>query len=569
MDALRAYSKLHESPHSLLRTKSSTTTDVSNVAGTEAGGITQMISAFQIPLSSSSNKATFLDTPGHAAFSQMRHCGLHATDILILVIAADDGVKEQTLEIIRMISASNSQTKNNIQLVIAMTKIDKPSVHIPSAIERLENELLMHGIETEGVGGTVPIVPVSGITSEGLDTLMNQISNCSQNLICTPPEEEGMGIVLDARVERGVGVVAECVVRSGHFRTGGYVVVDRQHGKIRRLHNVWNQPITVANPSDPIRLVGLDRLPNAGDTVLFVCNEKRAEELLSHRNNFLLYQDEETLPSTNSTASNKRPDRAHDPIADLQITNNKSDLHRMKALKRYGLMDADGMEVTAAESADDDTVRIPIIIKSDAHGTLHAVESALVGITTKSKHSLLIDPIRCAVGPINAADITLSLESDAPIFAFNVGKEKGVVAEDGVRIHQGNIIYRLIEDAKEEFAKFLPPLVVEHVQGSAKVQAVYDYDSKGGRKIIAGCRITDGILFLDKCENGQRVTYRVLRGGQTITSGLRAESLKKFKENVTQIRRGEECGLCLETFDAIKEGDVIECYITQVEKNFI
>lgn len=567
MDALRTYSKLHVSPP--VRTKSSTT-DLSNVAGTEAGGITQMISAFQIPLTSSSNKATFLDTPGHAAFSQMRHCGLHATDILILVIAADDGVKEQTLEIIRMITSSNSQKNNDIQLVVAMTKIDKPSVHIPSAVERLENELLMHGIETVGVGGTVPIVPVSGITSEGLDTLMNQISNSSQNLFCTPPEEEGVGIILDARVEKGVGVVAECVVRSGHFRTGGYAVVDRQHGKIRRLHNVWNQPITVANPSDPIRLVGLDRLPNAGDSVLFVGDEKRAQELLSHRNNSLLHQDEESLPpSTNTVAGNKRPDRSHDPIADLQITNNKSDRHRTSALKRFGLMDVDGSTDANVDIADDEAVRIPIIIKSDAHGTLHAVESALLGIATKSKHTVLIDPIRSAVGPITAADITLSLESDAPIFAFNVGKEKGIIAEDCVRIHQGNIIYRLIEDAKEVFATYLPPVEVEYIQGSAEVQAIYELDNKGGKKVIAGCRITDGILFLDKCESGQRVTYRVLRGGQTITSGLRAESLKKFKESVTQIRRGEECGLGLDSFDDIKEGDVIECYMVREENAFL
>ncbi len=568
MDALRAYSKLHQSASTTTSQAKSSSTDASNVAGTEAGGITQMISAFQIPLTSSSSKATFLDTPGHAAFSQMRHCGLHATDILILVIAADDGVKEQTLEIIRMMSSSNSK-KNNIQLVVAMTKIDKPSVHIPSAVKRLENELLMHGIETVGIGGTVPIVPVSGITSEGLDTLMDQISDCSQNLVFSSEEEEGMGIVLDARMEKGVGVVAECVVRSGQFRTGGYVVVDRQHGKIRRLHNVWNQPITEAKPSDPIRLVGLDRLPNAGDTVLFVCNEKRAQELLSHRNNLLLHQEDETIPSTSTASGNKRPDRVHDPVADLQITNNKSDLHRKKVLKRYGLMDENGSMSNTSGDAEEVTVRIPIIIKSDAHGTLHAVESALLGIATKSQHAVLIDPIRCAVGPINAADITLALESDAPIFAFNVSKEKGVGIVEGVRISQGNIIYRLIEDAKEVFASFLPPSVVEQVQGSAKVQAIYELSSKVGKKVIAGCRITDGILFLDKCEGGQKVTYRVVRGGQILSDDLRAESLKKFKEDVTQIRRGEECGLGLDSFDDIREGDIIECYITKEEKVFI
>jgi len=585
LDALRTYAKLQQQQEQEIDVEK---TNV-NIAGTEAGGITQMISAFQITLPMEEEEeerlsATFLDTPGHAAFSRMRHCGIHATDVLVLVIAADDGVKEQTCEIINLISNNNNNPNKLLKVIVAMTKIDKSSVDVQKSLEKIENELFMNGIQTKGVGGDIPIVPVSGITSQGLDVLMEQISSSSRDLYYNSStddeEEEGVGIVLDARMEKGVGVVAECVVRSGQFVKGGYVVVERQNGRIRLLKNVRNISVDVANPSDPIRLIGLDKLPKAGESILCVRSEDRAQEILTKRE-FIYQSTIEDNKHDIEGSTSKRPLRVNDPIADLQITNNKSDIHRTKALKRFGLIvDNENTESKSKDGNDtslgvaDDIIRIPIIIKSDAHGTLHAIESALLGIASQSKHSMLIDPIRCGVGPINSSDIVLALESDAPIFAFNVSKDKSAASE-GVVIKKGNIIYNLIDEAKEVFASFLPSTVIEDVVGTASVQAVYNLNNSKNGKKIAGCRITDGILFLDKCSNsGLKVFYRVLRGGQVVSSvtskkALRAESLKKFKEDVTQIRRGEECGLGLDSFYDIREGDFIECFTAKEGKVFL
>jgi translation initiation factor IF-2 len=548
-----------------------------NVAGTEAGGITQVITAFEVPLPPEEgatagvvsdgqlqaiSTVTFLDTPGHAAFKKMRQSGSLATDVIVLVVAADDGLAPQTIEIIDMFKSIARSQPQSVSLVIAVSKIDKPGIDVDEAVMRIENQLMEHEIFTENVIGSgnegefgaCQLFPVSGITGEGLDDLVEGLALQAEIMDLRADENAmGEGIVIDARMERGLGVVAECIIRWGSVSKGDFVVSGTNGGRVKFLNDVGNKAITKARPSQPVRIVGFKTLPRAGDPIVCAKSEDEARELIRLRESELINEDRGEFEKD----------------VQLQITGTAAKQHLMmqKAQQKYGF---DGGDVN--EKAD--SIWIPVVIKADSHGSLEAVRDALISVASESKLDIVIDPVEMSTGVITMSDVVMARESDAAIFAFgNVGvadKETKTLAEtDGVSIRSHDIVYRLLEDAKEFFVRYLPVQLEDKVHGKGLVQAVFDVtDSKKQSVSIAGLRVTDGYLYKGKSkarnvgEESLPCFYRVVRHGKLMTSDikLQASSLRKAKDDVDSVRNGEECGLGLIGFNDLMEGDVVECF---------
>jgi len=549
-----------------------------NVAGTEAGGITQVVTAFEVPLpleesiseedtvdSQNISTVTFLDTPGHAAFKKMRQSGSSATDVIVLVVAADDGVSPQTIEIINMYKSIARLQPTSISLVVAVTKIDKPGIDIDESVMRIENQLIEHEIYTENVlsgggddgeFGSCQLFPVSGVTGDGVDDLIEGLALQAEIMDLRADEDaNGEGIVIDARMEKGLGVVADCVIRWGCVNKGDFVVSGTNGGRVKFLNDVGNKPLkSKARPSQPVRIVGFKTLPKAGDPIVCANSEDEAKELIRLRESELSNEERAEFESD----------------VELQITGTaaKNNMMMQNARNETGFDDLEGM-------GNSETVRIPVVIKADSHGSLEAVRDALVSIGTDSKLDIIIDPVEMSTGVVTSSDVDMARISEAAIFAFGkVGtadkETKNLAETDGVSIRSHDIIYRLLEDAKEVFAKYLPVTIVEKIHGKGKVQAVFDVtDSKKQSVSIAGLRVTDGNLFKAKSSGGSdgqeplSCFYRVLRNGKLLSEDvekLSASSLRKVKEDVDSVRKGEECGLGLTGFNDLEEGDVVECY---------
>lgn len=549
-----------------------------NVAGTEAGGITQVITAFEVPLpleegasvddgqSQAISTVTFLDTPGHVAFKKMRRSGSLATDVIVLVIAADDGVAPQTIEIIDMFKSIARSQPQSISLVIAVSKIDKPGIDIDEAVTRIENQLMEHAIFTENVlagggggrdqgeFGACQLFPVSGITSEGLDDLVEGLALQAEIMdLRADADAMGEGIVIDARIERGLGVVAECIIRWGSVSKGDFVVSGTNGGRVKFLNDMGNKSITKAFPSQPVRIVGFKTLPKAGDPIVCAKSEDEARELIHLRE---------------SELNKERAEYEKDVMLQIMGTAAKQGLMMQKAQQKYGF---DGEYVDEKNGS----IWIPVVIKADSHGSLEAVRDALVSVGTESKLDIVIDPVEMSTGVITTSDVVMARESDAAIFAFGqVGvadkETKNLAESDGVSIRRHDVVYRLLDDAKEFFVRYLPVRLEEKVHGKGIVQAVFDVtDTKKQSVSIAGLRVLDGYLFKAKAkarnvgEEPLPCFYRVFRGGKLSTPDmqkLQASSLRKVKEDVDSVRKGEECGLGLIDFNDLEEGDVVECF---------
>jgi len=545
-----------------------------NVAGTEAGGITQVITAFEVPLpleegseedgTESISTVCFLDTPGHAAFKKMRQSGSLATDVIVLVVAADDGVSPQTVEIIDMFKSIARSQPQSISLVIAVSKIDKPGIDIDESVMRIENQLMEHEIYTENVlagggdegeFGACQLFPVSGITGEGLDDLVEGLALQSEIMDLRADEEaKGEGIVIDARMEKGLGVVADCVIRWGSVAKGDFVVSGTHGGRVKFLNDVANKPLAKARPSQPVRIVGFKSLPKAGDPIVCAKSEDEAKELIRLRESELINEE--------------RAEYENDIKLQVMGTAAKQGTMMQKAQQKYGY-DVDD------DDKKDDSIYIPVVIKADSHGTLEAVRDALVSIGTDSKLNIVIDPVEMSTGVVTTSDVVMARESDAAIFTFGtVGvadkETKNLAEHDGVSIRNHNIIYRLLEDAKEFFTKYLPIQLEEKIHGRANVQAVFEVtDAKKQSVSIAGLRVADGYLFKSKSKPGSvdevplSCFFRVLRNGKLLSPDvekLQASSLRKVKEDVESVKKGEECGLGLTGFNDLVEGDVVECF---------
>jgi translation initiation factor IF-2 len=467
-------------------------TDV--VAG-EAGGITQHIGAYQVEVKSG-QKITFLDTPGHAAFSAMRSRGAGVTDIVILVVAADDGIMPQTVEAISHAKAAE------VPIIVAVNKIDKPEAD-PS---RVYNELLQHGVVVEVMSGDVLAVEVSATKKINLDKLEEAILLQSEVLeLLANPDRAAEGAVVEARVERGRGSVATVLVQRVTLKLGDAFVVGAEWGRVRALIDDKGRNVTEARPSVPVEVLGLQGTPEAGDDFVVVENEARAREV--------------------------------------------SDFRQRKLRHERTVIGRGSIEQMFSKIKAGETSELPVVVKGDVQGSVEAIMGAAEKMSTDE---VAVRVLHSGVGGINESDVTLAKASDAMVVGFNVRANKqarDLADQEGVDIRYYSVIYNLIDDLKGMLSGMLAPTIREHFLGNAEIREVFGV-SKVGK--VAGCLVTDGVV-----RRGARV--RLLRDNVVIHEGT-LSTLKRFKDDVKEVKQGTECGMSFENYQDIQVGDVIEAF---------
>ena len=472
-----------------------------NVVSGEAGGITQHIGAYQI-LAPSGSKVTFIDTPGHAAFTAMRARGAKVTDIVVLVVAADDGVMPQTAEAIAHARAAK------VPMIVAINKIDKPDANP----ERVRSELLRHEVQVESLGGETLEVEVSATKNINLDKLLDLISLQAELLnLQANPARPTEGTVIEARLDKGRGPVATVLVQRGTLKVGDLIVAGSQWGRVRALLNDAGETRQDAGPSMPVEVLGFSRSPEAGDRVAVVETEARAREIAEYR---------ERQRREKAAA---RGNLARGSLSDM-----------MNQLKTTGRKE------------------FPLVIKGDVQGSVEAIVATLEKLNTEEVAARVI---HAGAGGITESDITLAEASGAAVIGFNVRahKEARALAEQsGIEIRYYNIIYNLIDDVKAAMSGLLAPTLREEMLGNAQILEVFT-TSKVGK--VAGCRITDGTV-----QRGAHV--RLIRDNIVVHEG-RLSTLKRFKDEVKEVQAGQECGMAFENYQDMRIGDIIECYTVQ------
>jgi translation initiation factor IF-2 len=470
-----------------------------NVVSGEAGGITQHIGAYQVTSPESGKKITFIDTPGHAAFTAMRARGAKVTDIVILVVAADDGVMPQTIEAINHAKAAK------VPMIVAINKIDKPD----AKPERVRTELLQYEVQVESLGGDVVDVEVSAKNKTNLDKLLEMIALQAEILdLKTNAERPAEGTVIEAKLDRGRGPVATVLVQRGTLRVGDIVVAGAEMGRVRALINDQGETIDEAGPSVPVEVLGFNGPPEAGDRLAVVENEARARQVTSYR------------------AHQKRENAA------ASISGMRGSLEQMMSqLKTSGRKD------------------FPLIIKADVQGSLEAILGSLEKLGTDEVAARIL---HAGVGGISESDVTLAEGFNAAIIGFSVRANKEAAAaakRNGIEIRYYNIIYDLVDDIKKAMSGLLAPTLRETMLGNAQILEVFNI-SKVGK--VAGCRVTDGTV-----ERGANV--RLIRDNVVVHEG-KLSTLKRFKDEVKEVQSGQECGMAFENYGDMRAGDVIECY---------
>lgn len=470
-----------------------------NVVSGEAGGITQHIGAYQVTSPESGKKITFIDTPGHAAFTAMRARGAKVTDIVILVVAADDGVMPQTIEAINHAKAAK------VPMIVAINKIDKPD----AKPERVRTELLQYEVQVESFGGDVVDVEVSAKNKTNLDKLLEMIALQAELLdLKTNPDRPAEGTVIEAKLDRGRGPVATVLVQRGTLRVGDIIVAGAEMGRVRALINDQGQTIQEAGPSVPVEVLGFNGPPEAGDRLAVVENEARARQVTDYR----AHQKREKSAASNAGM--------------------RGSLEQMMSqLKTTGRKD------------------FPLVIKADVQGSLEAILGSLEKLGTDEVAARIL---HAGVGGISESDVTLAEGFNAAIIGFSVraNKEAAALAKrDGIEIRYYNIIYDLVDDVKKAMSGLLAPTLRETMLGNAQILEVFNI-SKVGK--IAGCRVTDGNV-----ERGANV--RLIRDNVVVHEG-KLSTLKRFKDEVKEVQSGQECGMAFESYQDMRVGDVIECY---------
>tara|TARA_B100000029_G_scaffold484733_1_gene537279 strand:- start:5242 stop:7893 length:2652 start_codon:yes stop_codon:yes gene_type:complete len=471
----------------------------SDVVAGEAGGITQHIGAYQI-VNEDGRKITLIDTPGHAAFSQMRARGANTTDIVVLVVAADDGVMPQTIEAIQHAQAAQ------VPIIVAINKIDLPD----SNPDKVRNELLQHNVILEHVGGDVLSIEISAKNGLNLDKLIESIHLQAELMeLKANPSRSGEGVAIEARLERGKGVVTTVLVQRGTIRQGDILVVGDSWGRVRALSDDRGSSVDSAGPSQPAEVLGLNSIPSAGDEVVVVSDEARAREVTEYRGK--LTRDQRALAA------------------------------------RRGTVDQMFSDIDAGEAK-----QVPLVVKTDTHGSLEAIQSSIANLETEevSAHILL-----SGVGGITESDVSLASASGAIAIGFNVRADspaRNLARRDGVEIRYYSIIYELLEEVGQLMSGFLAPKVVENTLGYARVKEVFAV-SKVGK--VAGCEITEGLA-----RKGAHL--RLVRDSVVIHEG-KMSTLKRHKDDVREVKEGLECGIGIDRYQDIKEGDVIELFEAQ------
>lgn len=470
-----------------------------NVTSREAGGITQHIGAYMVEING--EKITFLDTPGHEAFTAMRMRGAQSTDIAVLVVAADDGVMPQTIEAINHAKAAG------IEIIVAINKIDKPSANI----DRVKQELIEYELVPEDWGGNTVFVPVSAHTREGIENLLEMILLTAEvKELKANPKRKARGLVIEAQLDKGRGPVATVLVQKGTLRVGDVIAAGSSHGKVRAMIDDKGRNVREATPSTPVEILGLKEVPNAGEIFVACENEKEAR---SFAETFISQGKEKLLEETRAKMS------LDDLFSKIQAGN-------LKELK--------------------------LIVKADVQGSVEAMKQSLLKL---SNEEVVVKVIHGGVGAINESDVILASASDAIIIGFNVKPDntaKGIAERENVDVRLYRVIYNAIEDVEAAMKGMLEPVYQEKVIGHAEVRQVFKASGLGN---IAGSYILDG-----KFQRGCKC--RVSRNGDQLFDGALA-SLKRFKDDVKEVNAGYECGLVFEKFNDIQEGDQVEAYIME------
>lgn len=473
-----------------------------NVTASEFGGITQHIGAYQVTHRDKSSKEekviTFIDTPGHEAFTAMRARGAQVTDIAVLVVAADDGVMPQTIEAIDHARAAG------VPIIVALNKMDRPEANP----DRVKQQLAEHGLMPEDWGGDTMVVPVSAITGMGLEDLLESILLQAEMLELTAdPSLPARGAVIESRVERGRGAVATVLVQEGTLRIGDAVVVGSTYGKIKAMMDDRGDRLQKAGPSTPVEVLGLEAVPNAGDTLEVVSDEKTARQIAEER------QEQER----EKRLREQRPRTLQDLYNQMQRG---------------------------------ETRELRVVLRCDVDGSAEAIRQKLEALGQESEE-VTVRVLQSSVGAVGESDVMLAAASDAVVIAFNVNVDRAAreaAEREHVEIRRYNIIYELLDDVRKALSGLLEPEVREEVLGHAEVRALF----RTPRGVVAGCYVQDGKIQ-------RNTSARVLRDGQEVWKGQIA-SLRHFKEDVREMAAGFECGIQLDGFDDVREGDVIECF---------
>jgi translation initiation factor IF-2 len=467
------------------------------VAAGEAGGITQHIGAYQVK--SGDRLITFLDTPGHAAFSAMRARGAKATDVVILVVAADDGVMPQTIEAINHAKAAK------VPIVVAVNKIDKPGVNP----ERIKQTLMAHGIVAEDFGGDTIFCPVSALKGTGIADLLENVLVTAEVLdLRANPERHGEGVVLEARLEVGRGAVVTLLVQNGTLRQGDILVIGNTWGRVRSMSDDTGRKIKEAGPSQPVEIFGLQDVPAAGADFVVVETEKDARTLAEHR----------------------------------------ADQARIGAMAQ-----AQRQKMTVDDLYKQSGVALPIhhvVIKTDVGGTLEALKGALEGISIAGTQLKIL---HTAIGPVTESDITLAAGNGAVVIAFNVkadAKARAAADQYGVEIKRYDVIYHVIDEVKSRMLGLLPTVYEERKTGEAEVRQIFKVSKVG---TIAGSMVLDGEIV-------RGAIAKVTRDGKVVHEG-KIQALKRFKDDVKKVDKGFECGIFVEDFETIAAGDIVTCFV--------
>jgi translation initiation factor IF-2 len=467
-----------------------------SVTDREAGGITQRIGAYTVSVND--QKITFLDTPGHEAFTAMRMRGATSTDIAVLVVAADDGVMPQTVEAINHAKAAE------VEIIVAVNKIDKPNANI----DKVKQEMTEYGLISTDWGGTTEFVPVSAKSGEGIESLLETIILTADILeLKANPDREARGLVLEARLDKGRGPVANVLVQKGTLHVGDFISAGASSGKVRAMVDDKGNKLKEALPSQPVEILGLSDVPNAGEVFLGHQTDKQAKQ---YANTYLQQHKKDLIEETKAKMS----------LDDLY---SKIEEGRLQELN--------------------------IIIKADVQGSVEALKQSLLKL---SNEEVVVKVIHGGVGAINESDVTLAAASSAIIIGFDVRPDataKSMAEHEGVEIKLYKVIYQAIEEIEFAMKGMLAPIFEERVTGHAEVRQIFKASKVGN---IAGSFVKDGIIKKD-CK------VRISREGEQIFEGDLA-SLKRFKDDVKEVKEGFECGLVFDGFDQIHEGDMVEAY---------
>ena len=472
-----------------------------NVVEGEAGGITQHIGAYQVDVSDT-QKVTFIDTPGHAAFTSMRARGAKVTDIVILVVSADDGVMPQTVEAINHAKAAK------VPIIVAINKMDKPDAD-PN---KVRTDLLQHEVVVEGMSGDVLDVEVSALKGTNLDKLLEAVLLQAEILeLKANPNRSAEGVVIEAKLDRGRGPVGTALIQRGTLKVGDIVVAGSAWGRVRALLDDHSQQIDEAGPSIPVEVLGFNSAPEAGDQLAVVDNEARAREITDYR------------------------------------------IRKRRETQAAGFGGGLSLEQMMTNLTEEGTRELPLLLKADVQGSVEAITAAFQNLGTEEVQARVV---HAGVGGITESDIALAVASSAPVIGFNVRanvQARDAAVRDGVEIRYYAVIYDVIDDIKAAMSGLLSPELRETFLGNAEIMEIFNITKVGK---VAGCRVTEG-----KVERGANV--RLIRDDVVIHEG-KLSTLKRFKDEVKEVVGGQECGMAFENYQDMRAGDVIECF--QVEE---